>query len=307
MITEAVTATTAAPFSVSLDGTTYSDNVTFTPAGLTANTQLYVKYAPTEAGSNTGNVTITDGTHTATIALNGAAIVCDDVATLPFTEDFEGGAFPPTCWTLESTNNVTWESKVSENDNSTWAYCNYAETGLQDEKLITKTIDFTTDQSAVTMTFDFIASYYFITNEDPSEQYNLLIYASTDNGATFSTTPVYDMRADQPEFENWTATSASIDLSSLIGQTTVKLMFNYYGTYGAEMWIDNINIAANTVGIEEETAENAVSIYPNPASTMLNVHAGLIIEPPLIVKTMDGKDTDEINRIYHVLPEGAAK
>ena len=273
VITEAVTATTAAPFSVSLDGITYSDNVTFTPAGLTANTQLYVKYAPTEAGSNTGNVTITDGTHTATIALNGAAIVCDDVATLPFTEDFEGGAFPPTCWALESTNNVTWESKVSENDNSTWAYCNYAETGLQDEKLITKTIDFTTDQSAVTMTFDFIASYYYITSEDPSEQYNLLIYASTDNGATFSTTPVYDMRADQPEFENWTATSASIDLSSLIGQTTVKLMFNYYGTYGAEMWIDNINIAANTVGIEEETAENAVSIYPNPASTMLNVHA----------------------------------
>ena len=50
-------------------------------------------------------------------------------------------------------------------------------------------------------------------------------------------------------------------------------MFNYYGTYGGEMWIDNISINPTTVGIEEETAENAVSIYPNPASTMLNVHA----------------------------------
>ena len=80
------------------------------------------------------------------------------------------------------------------------------------------------------------------------------------------------MRNDQ-EFEDWTITTATVDLSSLIGQTTVKLMFNYYGTYGAEMWVDNISIFEGTTGIEEETAANAVSIYPNPASTMLNVHA----------------------------------
>ena len=272
VITDNIAVTTTTPFAVSLDGTTYTDSVTIIPTGISSTTTLYVQYAPTAVGTNNGSVNLTAGTHTATIALNGSAVACDNAATLPFTEDFEGGVFPPECWILESTNEITWTSKVSENDNSTWAYCNYAETA-QDEKLITKTIDFTTDQNNVTMTFDFIASYYYVTNEDPAEQYNLLIYASTDNGATFSSTPVYDMRNDQGEFENWTVTSASVDLSSLIGQTTVKLMFNYYGTYGGEMWIDNISINPTTVGIEEETAENAVSIYPNPASTMLNVHA----------------------------------
>ena len=32
---------------------------------------------------------------------------------------------------------------------------------------------------------------------------------------------------------------------------------------------------------------------------MLNVRGDLTVDPPLIVKTMDGKDTQEINRIYH--------
>ena len=80
------------------------------------------------------------------------------------------------------------------------------------------------------------------------------------------------MRNDQEEFENWEITSAAVDITSLIGETNVKLMFNYYGMYGAEMWIDNIRIDESHVGIEEETM-NTVSIYPNPATTVLNVEA----------------------------------
>ena len=38
------------------------------------------------------------------------------------------------------------------------------------------------------------------------------------------------------------------------------------------MWIDNIRIDESHVGIEEETM-NTVSIYPNPATTVLNVEA----------------------------------
>ena len=32
----------------------------------------------------------------------------------------------------------------------------------------------------------------------------------------------------------------------------------------------------------------------------LDVHPGLIVEPPLIAKNLDGTDTKEINRIYHI-------
>ena len=192
------------------------------------------------------------------------------MATLPFSENFEGGVFPPTCWMVESTNEETWHAK-EDNNNSTWAYYTY-DLDFQDEKLITKTIDFTTDFTAIALKFDFLASYTYINSTDPTEQYNLLVYASTDNGNTFSSTPLYDMRNDQGQFTSFEVTTANVDVSSLIGQTTVKLMFNYYGTNGAEMWIDNISIDEAT-GIEEETVENPVFIYPNPASTVLNVHA----------------------------------
>ena len=33
---------------------------------------------------------------------------------------------------------------------------------------------------------------------------------------------------------------------------------------------------------------------------MMDVHSGLIVEPPLLVKNMDGSDSDEVRRIYHM-------
>ena len=40
---------------------------------------------------------------------------------------------------------------------------------------------------------------------------------------------------------------------------------------------------------------------------MLDVHAGVIVEPPLIVHQPDGTDTDEIRRIYHLPPRAQEK
>ena len=274
-LTSDITATTAAPFEVSADNVTFSTTATIAATEATEQHVLYVRFVPTAAGDVTGVVTFSaDNASDTTVALNGNAVDCSgNIGTVPFTENFEGGAFPPACWTLESNNSVTWGSAVSDNDQSTWAYCNYGAAGeQQDERLITKTLDLTTNLTNLALTFDFIASYYYVTNEDPAEQYNLLVYISTDNGNTFSSTPIYDMRNDQGEFENWEITSATVDLTSYIGETNVKLMFNYYGVYGAEMWIDNIMIDESHVGIEEE-AMNTVSIYPNPATTVLNVVA----------------------------------
>ena len=265
-LTTDITATTTAPFEVSADNTTFGATATIPAAGGT----LYVRYAPTTAGAHNGNVTLTStGATSVQISLSGSAVDCSTNATLPYTENFEGEAFPPACWMINSINTTTWTSAVNENDGSTWAYCTYATT-LQDEKLITNAINFP-GNSEITMTFDFQASYTYIHNDDVEEQYNLLIYASTDNGNTFSTTPLYDMRNDQGEFSSWETIQATVDLSSLAGQNNVKLMFRYYGTYGAELWIDNINIFTGT-GIAE-IENNDVKVFPNPANNVINVNA----------------------------------
>lgn len=264
-LTEPITATTTAPFAVSFDGTTFAQTATLTAAEGT----LYVQYAPTAVGTHTGTVEITSGEVSATVTLAGSAVDCAiAINQLSWTETFDG-TFPPVCWTVESTNAVTWTSNEMTGD--TWAYCSYAE-DLQDEDLITPLFDFSNYSGRdLRLTFDFMANYRYIHNGDPDEEYNLLVYVSTDGGNTFSSTPVYDMRNDQPEFEDWTETQASVNIASLAGQSNVKIKFNYYGTYGAELLINSVTIDDAT-GISENVA-TGVNIYPTPANTVLNVNA----------------------------------
>ena len=262
-LTSSINVTAPANFEVSTDNLTYGATATIANTGVATQASLYVRMNATTAGSHSGNITLTSGTATANLSVNGNAVDCSgNISTLPYTEDFEDGEIP-SCWSVLSTNETTW----TINEGS--AYCNYSETP-QDEKLITNTISFA-GHNNITMTFDFKASYYYIHNEDPEEQYNLLIYASTDNGNTFSNTPVYDMRNDQGEFTNWEVTTATVDLSSLAGQSSVKLMFNYYGNYGAELYIDDINITGTTSIADVES--NNVSVYPNPANNVINVNS----------------------------------
>ncbi len=281
-LTNDINVTVTGPFEVSTNGTSFAATATIAQGSI-INAPLYVRMNATTVGAQNGTVTLTSGSITATITLSGNAIECNDVASLPFNEDFEGGMFPPTCWNLISLNENTWEGYTDDGGNN-WAYVTYAQT-LQDEKLITKSINFS-NETNVTLTFDFMASYTYITSTDVNEQYNLLIYASTDNGNTFSSTPVYNMRDDQGVFTSWEQTTATVDLSSLAGQPNVQLMFNYYGTYGAELLIDNIHIEGG-VGINDN--ENNVSIYPNPANNVVNVNAASNINNVEIFNMMGQK------------------
>jgi len=281
-LTNDINVTVTGPFEVSTNGTSFAATATIAQGSI-INAPLYVRMNATTVGAQNGTVTLTSGSITATITLSGNAIECNDVASLPFNEDFEGGMFPPTCWNLISLNENTWEGYTDDGGNN-WAYVTYAQT-LQDEKLITKSINFS-NETNVTLTFDFMASYTYITSTDVNEQYNLLIYASTDNGNTFSSTPVYNMRDDQGVFTSWEQTTATVDLSSLAGQPNVQLMFNYYGTYGAELLIDNIHIEGG-VGINDN--DNNVSIYPNPANNVINVNASSNINTVEVFNMMGQK------------------
>lgn len=283
-LTNDINVTVTGPFEVSTNGTSFAATATIAQGSI-INAPLYVRMNATTVGAQNGTVTLTSGSITATITLSGNAIECNDVASLPFNEDFEGGMFPPTCWNLISLNENTWEGHTDDGGNN-WAYVNYAQT-LQDEKLITKSINFS-NETNVTLTFDFMASYTYITSTDVNEQYNLIIYASTDNGNTFSSTPVYNMRDDQGVFTSWEQTTATVDLSSLAGQPNVQLMFNYYGTYGAELHIDNIHIEGG-VGINDNDNDNNVSIYPNPANNVINVNASSNINTVEVFNMMGQK------------------
>ena len=96
-ITSPVTASVAAPFEVSLDDTTFANNVTIAPGGQV----LYVRYAPTYEGYDSTVMTISDGTTSANVTLVGTSIDCDNIS-LPYENDFNDVLENtlPGCWSV---------------------------------------------------------------------------------------------------------------------------------------------------------------------------------------------------------------
>ncbi len=93
-LTAGITATTAAPFEVSADGTTYGTTATIAQAGGT----LYVKYTPTTAGTDSGTVTLSStGVNNVTISLTGSGLDCSNTPW-PYTCNFDNDAVIQ-CWT----------------------------------------------------------------------------------------------------------------------------------------------------------------------------------------------------------------
>lgn len=113
-LTAGITATTAAPFSVSADDNIYGTTATIAQAGGT----LYVKYTPTSTSTENGTVTLTSGTATVTIPLTGIGVDCGNI-TLPFVESFESADCPASCWNIVYGDN---DPSVNTMIHSTTAY-----------------------------------------------------------------------------------------------------------------------------------------------------------------------------------------
>jgi len=100
-LTEGITATTAAPFEVSADNTTFAATATLAANGGT----LYIRYNPTEAGEQTGSVVLSStGAENVTITLAGTAIDCSIAHTAPFSETFAANSETLACWTIINAN-----------------------------------------------------------------------------------------------------------------------------------------------------------------------------------------------------------
>ncbi|MCF0205958.1 MAG: hypothetical protein HUK15_00895, partial [Bacteroidales bacterium] len=95
-LTEDIAATATENFEVSSNGTDFSSSVVVSRNG----GNLYVRYAPTAAGSHSGTVSLESGETVVEIALSGSAADCSGsaITTFPYFEDFEAGI--PACWTL---------------------------------------------------------------------------------------------------------------------------------------------------------------------------------------------------------------
>jgi hypothetical protein len=257
-LTNNITASVTGPFAVSSDNVTYAATATLDTLGGT----LYVRYAPDVAGASTGAITLSCTTTTATITLAGTAIDCSQaVSQLPWTEDFSGAVFPPLCWDVIAVlPDTTWDAY---DYNGSWASCLGA-SQTRVEQLITKKFDFSNYNNTILMDFDFMSNYSYVSDGTK----DMKVYASTDGGSTFDSIPLWSM-SQFGQFSSWTPTLATVNLSSLAGQSSVVLKFTAEGSR-CQVMFTNLKIYAYddpTIVVREDEFSFYTEINTNDETT----------------------------------------
>ncbi len=253
-----------APFSISINNNNFS-----TSQSMTANvsTSLFVRYEPTTEGTDEGVITLTNGTTTATISVSGLAVNCDNALQLPFYEDFEDEITP--CWTLRDADhdgmNWMWVNDGYGHESDGY-YLSYSydeeewEDLLPNDWLITPRI-------AIPSTGAHISWWAAAYDEAfPDNSYEVRVSTTQDfenSVVIYSdmvTTDEYGLR-----YTNITDFNGQEVYIAFVHNTNTNLYEESYA-----LVIDDIHIEEG-VGIEENTCSPALSVYPNPATEMLNI------------------------------------
>lgn len=233
-------------FGTPVDGSTYTAGNTIAGGG----TVLY--YGPAAgAPDHTGLTANTqyfysawsyDGAEYSFGLTDDATTFCDVVA-LPFSEGFEGGVVPPTCWaSFRGTNGLgttlDWEVTTTANSGSYAARVQDENVtgGLAEDWLVTPALDFSNAANDYELTF--YGRDYFST--DYSTTFRVLVSTTSQTShAAFSTVATYTEAAMTTTYNLKT-----VDLSAYAGSATVYVAFVSEGDYDDEWYIDDINIVS---------------------------------------------------------------
>ena len=263
LLDAAIAVTTAAPFAVSADGTSFGTTASLPAAG----GSLYIRFSPTTVGAANGNVTLTSGSITETITLAGNGFECTAITTFPYTCTFAEDDATLSCWEIIDVNG---DANVEGEDQGTWNFTGsgwssdndgvaqyfYSEANAADDWLISPEFLGT----GLTASFD-----YWVRSATYPEEFSVYVIAP---GQTYTnaTEVIPAQNYTNIDFEQHT-----IDLSAYNNQ---NIRIAIHATSEADMYgivIDNFVVNGTTDIAENEN--NAISIYPNPATSILNVNA----------------------------------
>ncbi len=200
---------------------------------------------------------------------------------LNFIEDFDATNEIPQEWTLSNFDGATtWVSRLNvigiDGNPTTTLFIdgfNYDNALGQQDWLTTEYFDLTSFGDA-SLTFDLAKAQYSTSNQD-----DLRIDISTDCGATF--TQIYfkdgaDLATVPNTTNEWIPTDASdwrtetVNLDAYVGNN-ILLRIAHVNGYGNTTFIDNIRVITSTLSVEENTLERAISMYPNPAKSNVDI------------------------------------
>lgn len=199
-----------------------------------------------------------------------------DNTTIPYpvSEGFETGTFPFPDWRLEGSASLVSIQPYGGFGNSSFSMMADCYTIANAKSyFISKQLDLTNAASYAQLDFNVAYAQYNSTYHD-----SLKVSVSTDCGLTWTTVysktgvaletapPTTAVFAPTPT--QWRAESVS--LNPWIGQTQVIVRFEILSDFGNELYIDDINLYAGTVGLAEEQ-NTFIHITPVPFNNSLNI------------------------------------
>ena len=264
---ESLTLSVMSPFEISSCGLNFSQRITI-PADFY--TIIYVRYAPTEAGTHVGSAEISSGDFLLHVALHGNAVDCSEALSLPFHEDFEAELTP--CWVNldidEDGMSWMWVNEgYGHESNGCYVSMSYDEEEWMDilpnDWLITPPLAIPANGAHLSW---WVAAY---AEDWPVNVYDVLV--STTGTAPENFISVFSEATSTETFQQRT-----LDLSDYAGQT-IHIAFAHHtntneieDSYG--LAIDDISVEEST-GISEEVEMDDILLYPNPASDVLNIRS----------------------------------
>ena len=224
-------------------------------------------------------------------ASNDSALVSFSVADAgpgfasPYTEDFESGFFPPSDWSINNNNSdaVTWVEKTGigaygQSNTCIWinndGYTSNPNTpNVRKDAFVLQDLDFNNLANPF-LSFDYAYAKRGTKYDTLQVTYSLDCGNTWNSiwkngGVGMATSGNDTILPFEPQTNEWK--SVKVALPYLAGQQKVRFKFENFTGWGNALYVDNINIDQTNTAIRNTPAKVNVSVFPNPANTVLTV------------------------------------
>jgi len=236
-------------------------------------------------GTYSVTLEITDGANTISeTSTNYITVLPNPGTPLPFTEGFENlSTFP---------DNFNYFIE-NDDDGNTWAITNtaaslgdkslklsnYNVAGGTEDRFVTGPIDLSVLDASENFLITFDYAYNKRTSADLEK---LRVYVSKDCGVTWSLrknlqgdnlSPTVSSSSYSPTDKSEWTTITIDNVTSSYYVSNFRLMFQFLGDDGNNVYIDNINLYPESwLSTPENTLENTISVYPNPTANSSTIN-----------------------------------